>query len=83
MHREGGDEFLALLPGIEREEFMAMAKRLTDRFAEQHDYVIATGCAWDADGINTQAVIRLADEQMHECKRRYYAHHDCRRSQGV
>lgn len=80
VYREGGDEFVALLPGIEREEFMALTRRLRGRFAEQRDYVIATGCAWDADGVNIQAVIQLADQRMYECKRRYYAHHDRRRS---
>lgn len=79
VYREGGDEFVALLKDITREEFDRKSRRLRRLLHQKNMYHIAIGTAWDEDVRTLEKTIRRADRFMYMHKADYYIHHDRRR----
>ncbi len=72
IYRMGGDEFIVLYPGCDKEEFHKKFLKLQDA-VEQSQNHIAIGQAWsDAKPISVEKLISQADQQMYLDKERYY-----------
>lgn len=75
LFRIGGDEFLALCPGIGQEELLRRMEALKRR-GEEQDAMMAVGCVWHPDGEeDMDRLIAKADDRMYEDKREYYDKH--------
>jgi diguanylate cyclase (GGDEF)-like protein len=79
--RIGGDEFLALCPEISEEEMVRRAELLRVE-GEAHNVVISLGCVWRPDSTESiDKLLKLADAEMYQDKKRYYSNsRDRRRS---
>lgn len=76
VYRVGGDEFLALCPGMERKEFHALVDLLKRRIAAG-EHPLAVGAMWtDQKPLNLSWAISQADADMYESKRAYYGQID-------
>lgn len=78
VYRQGGDEFVVLLPGISKDTFEAMQHHLLAKMADDHDYFLAAGFLWDEDIGRINDIIHQADHLMYQNKAEYYKHHDRR-----
>jgi diguanylate cyclase (GGDEF)-like protein len=76
--RYGGDEFVALLPGLDKKQAMAATMRLWEQLRDEH-FLSSQGlnlslagsfglATFPEDGANVQAIIRAADTQMYAAK---------------
>jgi diguanylate cyclase (GGDEF)-like protein len=76
--RYGGDEFVALLPGLDKQAAIDTAKRLWERL-RKHRFLTAQGlflalagsfglATFPEDGDNVPTIIRAADTMMYEAK---------------
>ena len=73
LFRTGGDEFLALCPGISEEEMRSRVGKLKADMARS-EAVMALGCIWHAEWeCGMDKLLAEADHQMYEDKRAYYA----------
>ena len=68
IYREGGDEFIVLLPLISKQDFLDGKKRIQRKINETKDYVIATGFAFTEDMSQINETIALADNKMYQDK---------------
>ena len=74
-YRIGGDEFVAIVPEIEKEKF----DELVDKFRmKAKDIAIAVGSIWTAKSEEVGKCIRKADEAMYKDKQSYYKEHERR-----
>jgi diguanylate cyclase (GGDEF)-like protein len=73
LFRTGGDEFLVLCSGIEKEDFENRTRILDEEMRKQ-SALMAYGAVWRENvGGNINALLSEADERMYERKRAYYA----------
>lgn len=79
IYREGGDEFIVLLPLISKQDFLDAKKSIQRKINETKDYVIATGFAFTEDMSQINETIALADNKMYQDKAEYYRKHDRRK----
>lgn len=79
-YREGGDEFVVLLPGISEKQFLMLQQQLENRDAENPGVKIAVGTSWICHSSQINTAIKLADKDMYMDKAKYYQKHDRRRS---
>lgn len=79
IYREGGDEFIVLLPLISKQDFLDAKKNIQRKINETKDYVIATGFAFTEDMSQINETIALADNKMYQDKAEYYRKHDRRK----
>ena len=70
-YRIGGDEFVIICCGVEEAAFLEQLERLRDSFAKS-SCSAAIGYRWVKDCADIHAVIRKADENMYEDKKRFY-----------
>jgi len=77
--RTGGEEFLVILPGADRQQAAGLAdeiRRGLETAPIGHDgirirFTVSIGVAqWQVDGQSLDEVMRVADQRMYECKRR-------------
>ncbi len=79
-YRIGGDEFVAVVPDVEKEKFTEMV----DKFmAKAKDVAIAVGFEWDKSSSDLKAVIKKADEAMYRNKAQYYKNHERRHANNI
>lgn len=72
VYREGGDEFVAILPGIGYDEFARRQEGLLARLAKEQRQVVSMGFEWCADPHGVAEAIRSADMRMYRAKAAYY-----------
>lgn len=72
VYREGGDEFVAMLPGISRDSFDALLDKLKLAILREADLSIAIGGEWIEDSADIEQAICSADQRMYIDKLAYY-----------
>lgn len=75
IYRIGGDEFVVLCQGMEKEEFAGRVRDLVNLFKAAPKYSIAVGAHWTECCGDIQNVIYQADESMYEDKKKFYHGH--------
>lgn len=76
--RMGGDEFMALAPGVSREKTDEMKDELKEKFSDAK-LSVAIGSVWKPDLRNSlDEIYREVDRKMYEDKQQYYHKHGCR-----
>jgi diguanylate cyclase (GGDEF)-like protein len=79
VYRQGGDEFVVLLPMIEKLDFQRVADLIRKNKTTASGSVIALGFAYEENIQNIQSSITLADSRMYSDKKDYYVVHDRRK----
>lgn len=72
IYRIGGDEFVALYPGVDEAALDAMVSGLRERMAHEEDISISIGSSWNEGRIDPGELIRFADDRMYADKQNYY-----------
>lgn len=72
IYRIGGDEFVALYPGVDEADLDAMVNRLRERMAHEQEISISIGSSWNEGRIDPGELIRFADDRMYADKQNYY-----------
>lgn len=72
VYRDGGDEFIALLPLISRSDFESSCKKLTQIIGEEKRHYLAIGTVWIDDASRLNEAIAQADRLMYRDKTEYY-----------
>lgn len=71
--RFGGDEFLLILPSMDKETSERICQRIEAGLHNIHGYSfpvkVSKGCALRSEGTSVSAVLSLADQRMYETKR--------------
>ena len=75
LYRIGGDEFLAIVTSVTREEFEKMVERIRKLADEDQKISMAIGPYWSNGNTSTRDALRKADEEMYRNKKSYYARH--------
>lgn len=75
LYRVGGDEFLAIVTGISKEDFEEKVIRIKDIVEKDPKISMAIGSFWSDGDVSARDAIRKADEQMYENKKEYYTKH--------
>ncbi len=70
-YRIGGDEFVAICPGIEQEELQRKTERLREKM-EEAEIKISIGNSWRDKNVHIKEQLREADKRMYEEKKIYY-----------
>lgn len=76
MYRIGGDEFVAMVPNIEKEEFCKKVKKIR-HFMEINDISLSCGISWREDACKLKEQIEEADRRMYQDKRQFYDQNIC------
>ncbi len=71
-YRIGGDEFVVICPGIERDAFERRVAELRGRFQANSLCKAAIGAQWDTQFSDLQQIIAKADQKMYEDKKDFY-----------
>ena len=71
-YRVGGDEFVALINGIDEERLKTMAKAACDAAADK-GYHIALGYEFAYNAIDIHDMIKKAETKMYNAKAKYYS----------
>ena len=79
LYRIGGDEFLAILTDVSKEEFEQLAARIHALPKIEGGVNISAGSCWAGTEMKTAEAIRAADESMYQEKKKYYMMHGDRR----
>lgn len=74
-YRIGGDEFVVICPGVERDAFERRVAELRRRFQANSLCKAAIGAQWDAQFSDLQQIIVKADQKMYEDKKDFYRKH--------
>ena len=77
-YRVGGDEFVAILLDVSREEFARKTEQLR-RQMQENSVDASIGGVWQASTENLEDLLRRADENMYREKKRYYSQADAAR----
>lgn len=81
VYRSGGDEFIAICPEADKDQFQACVQRLRQE-VRQDEYHMAIGYVWSNEQpLDLENLITQADQVMYEDKRDYYRKN--RRRPGV
>ena len=72
--RMGGDEFLVVREGGNREQF-ALAVREVKDMIEGKGRSVSIGTAFSSEGFTFDALLHMADERMYDDKKRFYEKH--------
>ena len=73
--RTGGDEFIALLPGISRESFERKLIKFREALQKNQEVSFAFGSFWSDGSVDMTTAFRAADNAMYEDKKAYYCSH--------
>ncbi|WP_164120954.1 GGDEF domain-containing protein [Sharpea azabuensis] len=79
IYREGGDEFIVLLPLMSEQDFLEVKKAIQRKLSETKEYVVAVGFAFSEDMSKINETVALADNKMYQDKDEYYRIHDRRK----
>lgn len=72
IYRIGGDEYVVLCRGIEKEEFEKRVQELKNLFLINRECSASIGSKWSEDDRNIHQIVSQADELMYEDKKKYY-----------
>jgi diguanylate cyclase (GGDEF)-like protein len=75
LYRVGGDEFLAILTSISRDEFEEKVATIKEITSKDPKTSMAIGAYYSEGDTSTRDAIKKADEQMYQNKKEYYANH--------
>lgn len=70
-YRIGGDEFVAICPGIELEDLEKKTQELRHR-AEKDEIKVSIGTSWRDENVHIKEQLYEADQRMYEEKKIYY-----------
>lgn len=70
-YRIGGDEFVAICPGIELEDLEKKTQALRQR-AEKEEIKVSIGTSWRDENVHIKEQLKEADQRMYEEKKIYY-----------
>ena len=76
--RMGGDEFLVIREGGNREQFTLAVREVRDMI-EKKGRSVSMGTAFSSEGYTFDALVHMADERMYDDKRKYYEQHGSNR----
>ncbi len=76
--RMGGDEFLVIREGGNREQFTMAVREVRDMI-EKKGRSVSIGTAFSSEGYTFDTLMHMADERMYDDKRRYYEQHGSNR----
>ncbi|MEE3467573.1 MAG: sensor domain-containing diguanylate cyclase [Eubacterium sp.] len=77
--RMGGDEFLVVREGGNREQFALAVREVRDMISKKGRSV-SMGTAFSSEGFSFEALLHMADERMYDDKKRFYeTNHEDRR----
>lgn len=76
--RNGGDEFIAVIPNISLGGFEKIREDLTNAIAIPNASSLAVGFEWCEDSKHIESSMKEADRRMYEDKATYYRNHDRR-----
>jgi diguanylate cyclase (GGDEF)-like protein len=79
-YRIGGDEFVAVVPDVEKEKFMELVEKFRSK---AKDVAIAVGYEWSEHSTDIKSVIKKADEAMYRNKAQYYRNHERRHANNI
>ena len=71
-YRIGGDEFVILCPGIDRDTFDQRVAALRHHFQADTVCKAAIGAQWESNGQDIQQITARADAKMYEDKKEFY-----------
>lgn len=71
-YRIGGDEFVVILPDVEKEEFDAMLVKLRQKIGEEKDISVSIGSCYRSEHVDAKEQLRRADYLMYQNKSLYY-----------
>lgn len=79
-YRVGGDEFVVVYPNVLEQQFAFLIDQLKLN-TRQHHVSISFGAVWKESCVNLDALLKEADEQMYQSKKKFYENeeHDRRR----
>ncbi len=75
LFRTGGDEFIIITSGINRETFERKLQRLRSDMLKNELVCFAIGECWSEGGTDLTAAFRTADERMYADKQAFYQQH--------
>lgn len=75
LYRTGGDEFVVITTGIDRETFESKVQRLRRDVRKNSEVSFAIGHFWNDGSDDMTTAFRCADEMMYEDKKAYYEAH--------
>lgn len=75
LYRTGGDEFVVITTGIDRETFESKVQRLQHIVQKNTEVSFAIGRFWSDGSDDMTTAFRCADEKMYEDKKAYYEAH--------
>ncbi len=79
-YRIGGDEFVAIVPDVEKDKFTEMVEKFKSK---SKDVAIAVGFEWSENSFDLKKVIKKADESMYKNKAQYYKSHERRHANNI
>ncbi len=74
-YRVGGDEFIVIIPEIEKDIFETLIDKLQTKLKK---ISVSIGYVWSNDSKNLKEVVRAADQAMYGSKAEYYKNHERR-----
>ncbi len=80
VYRNGGDEFIGLLPNITLGTFDKVRENINEALGNPESASVAVGFEWCEDTRDIESSMKKADKQMYEHKANYYKQHNRRRS---
>lgn len=80
VYRAGGDEFVVIVPKMEKNDFFDACKDLVQDFEAAEGISVAIGYDWGANSTDVESVMKSADTIMYEDKANYYRKNNRRRS---
>ena len=75
IYRTGGDEFIVLMPGINRDSFDRKLELFRAAAQKHRDVSFAIGAFWSDGSVGLTAAFQAADDAMYEDKKEYYRCH--------
>lgn len=75
IYRSGGDEFVIILPGCQKDELEEKVKKLRAETGYGSDVCLAVGSAWTQNEQELRKCMHIADEAMYADKNEYYRQH--------
>ena len=76
-YRIGGDDFVIICPGMEKDVFHSKLRELKAQFQNDPHYQAAIGSQWTHKVENRSQIIANADAEMYEDKKEFYRTHPC------
>ena len=80
VYRNGGDEFIAIIPNISLGSFDIVREHLMEAVSVDNGISIAVGFEWCDDSRKVEETLKSADRKMYAAKAEHYRTHDRRNS---